>query len=56
MKTYSIVIIAISLIAIMVVLVLNLIGVFIGKIILAAAAAFLVTSIIRLIGLSKRRH
>jgi len=51
MKTYSIVVIAI-----MVVLVLNLIRVLIGKIILAAAAAFLVTSIIRLIGLSKRSH
>ncbi|MDT2286968.1 hypothetical protein P7H17_14310 [Paenibacillus larvae] len=53
MKTYSIVVIAISLIAIMVVFVLKLIGALIGKIILAVAVAFLITSLFRLISLSK---
>ncbi|MEV2911596.1 hypothetical protein ABNF65_24045 [Paenibacillus larvae] len=56
MKTYSIVVIAISLIAIMVVFVLKLIGALIGKIILAVAVAFLITSLFRLISLSKRKH
>lgn len=56
MKTYSIVVIAISLIAIMVVFVLKLIRALIGKIILAVAVAFLITSLFRLISLSKRKH
>lgn len=53
MKTYSIVMIIITLCIILAVFLMNLTGVMYGKIILAVAVALCLTSIIRLMGLRK---
>ncbi|MBU8608292.1 hypothetical protein [Bacillus pumilus] len=54
MKTYSIVMIIITLCIILAVFLMNLTGVMYGKIILAVAVALCLTSFIRLMGLRKR--
>lgn len=54
MKTYSIVMIIITLCIILAVFLMNLTAVMYGKIILAVAVALCLTSIIRLMGLRKR--
>ncbi|MGY4113469.1 hypothetical protein FB379_10617 [Aeribacillus composti] len=53
MKTYSHIMIAISLVMILAVFVLKITALLVGKILLAVAAAFLVSSLIRLISLKK---
>lgn len=53
MKTYSLIMIAISLVMVLAVFVLKITALLVGKILLAVAAAFLVSSLIRLISLKK---